>query len=140
MLAKCEIDAEKGPGYAIISITGYNGAGNENFIIKRMQDGKFLGPGGWRREKVMLSAERATLMSDGIKFAVGPDVVDELSFSLHYQIEIPGAFTAPLEFSNMSQSVIIGDEGEGLTPPILPGTNLNPQNELRLNDIIYEND
>lgn len=140
MLAKCEIDAEKGPGYAVIRITGYNGVGNENFIIKRMKDGKFLGPGGWRSEKMTLSAERTTILPNGIEFAVGPEIVDELSLSLHYQIEIPGAFTAPLEFYNMPQSVIAGGQGDGLTPPVLPGTVFNSQNDIPLNDIIYEND
>lgn len=139
MLARCEIDGEKGPGYALIKITGFTSEENRKFIIRRMKDGKFLGPGGWRTEKTMLSAERTTILPNGIEFAVGPEIVDELSFSSDYQIEIPGAFTAPLEFSNMSQSGIVGGQGEVITPPILPGTVFNLQNDIPLNGVRYEN-
>lgn len=122
MRAEYSLNPERGAGYGLVKIFDSENISEPVFIIKRMSDGKYLSGEGWRDEKVSLVPESSNAFENGMEFHVGPNVVNELDSSLHYQLELPGFQTMPLGMGKTMQSWTIGGEGIGLTPPPLPGT------------------
>lgn len=137
MRAEYALDPEHGAGYGLIKIFDSENLPEPVFIIKRMSDGMYLSGEGWRKEKVSLVPESSNAFDNGMELHIGPNVVNQLDASSHYQIELPGFGAMPLAMGKTMQSWTAGGVGIGLTPPPLPGTS-GIRDEMKPVNTIYQ--
>lgn len=122
MRAVVELNAQKGPGYAQITIYDIGDTGEPEFALRRAADGMTLAEGGWRDGMNALIPEQWDYEEGHLRLFLSPDVVDNLTPGADYDFELIGTGSCPLEWGEILQSTVVDANGidEYAPPPGRP--------------------
>lgn len=117
MRAVLEVDPHSGSGYAILAIYGIDPVDMPFPVLRRISDGMVLDSGGWRKPPAYLVPEKQETDGNHVRYYLSPAIVDNISTSQHYIIEIPGLGSCALEIGQLVQSTIVDLNGQDLYAP-----------------------
>lgn len=117
MRAVLDSDPQSGSGYAVLTIYGADPDNMPFPVLRRVSDGKVLAEGGWKSPPGMLVPVRQESSGNTIRLFLAPAMVDNISASQHYILEVPGLGSCTLEMARLMQSDVIDLNGQDMYPP-----------------------